>query len=243
MPKNKPKTTWIVTTVIALFAIVAGTYFSVREKEQATNSNAAADVSLIFNTPTLSSNINTSLTPRIVVNPTTNQVTAVEVNLSFDPAKMMINSITNSGIFAKTLKAPVIDNSAGTASFVYGIDVVANSTPVPVTTTSDVATINLTTKGVQGSAVLNIANTSIVTAKDVDTSVLGTYGTMTINIGSGGQTYPDWDVNSDGTVNIIDIGIVVDNYGSSTPTVARADVNGDDIINIIDIGIIVDNYQ
>ena len=69
---NKPKTTWIVTTVIALFAIVAGTYYSIRPKPQAENSNASADASLTFNTPSLNSNINTTLSPKLTINPTTN---------------------------------------------------------------------------------------------------------------------------------------------------------------------------
>ncbi len=243
--KNKPKTTWIVTTVIALFAIVVGTYYSSREKEQATSSNAAADVSLAFNTATINSNINTTLTPRIIINPTTNQVTAVEVNLTFDPTKMTINSITNSGVFGKTLKSPVIDNVTGSASFVYGINVVANTTPVPVTSTSDVATISLTTKSVAGDATLAIKNTSIATAKGLDTSVLGTYGTMIIKVASTSTTpaYPSWDVNTDNNINVLDIGLVVDNYGSSTPSTPRADVNGDGTINIVDIGIVVDHYQ
>jgi hypothetical protein len=51
------------------------------------------------------------------------------------------------------------------------------------------------------------------------------------------------DVNGDGRVNIIDIGIIVDNYRTSPPANPAADVNGDGIVNIIDIGIVVDNYQ
>lgn len=51
------------------------------------------------------------------------------------------------------------------------------------------------------------------------------------------------DVNADGLINIIDIGIIIDNYGRTTGlTTPRADVNGDGIVNIIDIGIAIDNY-
>jgi hypothetical protein len=51
------------------------------------------------------------------------------------------------------------------------------------------------------------------------------------------------DVNSDGHVNIVDVGIIVDNYGSSPPSDTRADLNNDNIINIVDIGIVVDHYE
>lgn len=50
------------------------------------------------------------------------------------------------------------------------------------------------------------------------------------------------DVNDDGFVNIIDIGIVVDNYDLSSTADARADLDNNGIINIIDIGIVIDNY-
>ena len=50
------------------------------------------------------------------------------------------------------------------------------------------------------------------------------------------------DVNGDGKVNIVDIGVLIDNYGSSPPTDSRADLNKDGIVNIIDIGIVIDYY-
>lgn len=240
---SKPKTTWIVTTVIALFAIVAGTYYSIRPKQQAENSNAAADVSLSFNTPTITSNINTTLTPKLMINPTTNQVTAVEVNLNFDPNKVSINSITNTGVFTKTLRAPVINNTNGTANFVFGINATATQAPVPIKAVSEVASLNITTKTTVGNVTITIANTSIVTAKGLDNSVLGTYGSIVINVQNSTVIYPAWDVNSDTFINIIDIGLIVDNYGSTAPTTTRADVNGDGTINIVDIGIVVNHYQ
>ncbi len=50
------------------------------------------------------------------------------------------------------------------------------------------------------------------------------------------------DVNGDGLVNIVDIGIMIDNYGSSHPANPKADINKDNIVNIVDIGIVIDNY-
>ncbi len=50
------------------------------------------------------------------------------------------------------------------------------------------------------------------------------------------------DVNSDGRVDIIDIGIIIDNYGKSPIPNPKADVNSDGSVNIIDIGIAIDNY-
>jgi hypothetical protein len=51
------------------------------------------------------------------------------------------------------------------------------------------------------------------------------------------------DVNEDGSVNMLDIGIIVENYQLTTLLNPRADVNGDGSVNIVDIGIVVENYR
>ncbi len=50
------------------------------------------------------------------------------------------------------------------------------------------------------------------------------------------------DVNADGKVDIVDIGVVIDNYGKSPIPNSKADVNRDGKVDIIDIGIVIDNY-
>lgn len=50
------------------------------------------------------------------------------------------------------------------------------------------------------------------------------------------------DINGDGTVNIVDVGILIDNYGKSPIPDPRADLNGDGSVNIVDVGILIDNY-
>jgi hypothetical protein len=52
-----------------------------------------------------------------------------------------------------------------------------------------------------------------------------------------------WDVNQDGTVNILDIGRVIDNYAKPPSLIPRTDVNHDCFVDIIDIGIIIDHYN
>ena len=50
------------------------------------------------------------------------------------------------------------------------------------------------------------------------------------------------DINSDGKVDIIDIGIIIDNYGKSPIPNPKADINKDGTVDIVDIGIVIDNY-
>ena len=64
-----------------------------------------------------------------------------------------------------------------------------------------------------------------------------------INGVGGGSNSKTGDVNSDGKVNILDIGIVIDYFGSNASVKPEANLNGDTVINILDIGIIVDNYE
>ncbi len=56
------------------------------------------------------------------------------------------------------------------------------------------------------------------------------------------QGYNNWDVDQNGTINVVDIGLVVDDYGSLNPVKPRADVDRNGKIDIVDIGIIVDHY-
>lgn len=54
---------------------------------------------------------------------------------------------------------------------------------------------------------------------------------------------PNWDVNRDGSINIVDIGLIIDNYGKSPNLSPRTDVNRDGVVNIVDIGIVLDYYE
>lgn len=242
MTKNKPKAVWIITTVISLFAVVLGTYYSARNKEQATESSAAANASLYLEPVNSNIDINTVLVPTLKINPTTNQVTAIEVYLTFDKTKLAMESITPTSTYI-TLKAPLIDNNAGTASFIVGIKGGIGITPVPITSVSDIASIRVKSKTVYGDALISVTTASKAAAKGLDTSVLGTYGQMVVHIVNPTVTYPNWDVNQDTYINVLDIGLISDNYDSTSPTTARADVNRDGVINIVDIGIVVDHYQ
>jgi hypothetical protein len=52
-----------------------------------------------------------------------------------------------------------------------------------------------------------------------------------------------WDVNQDGRVDIVDIGIVIDNYSRSPSRDPRTDINCDGSVNIVDIGLMIDHFS
>ena len=54
--------------------------------------------------------------------------------------------------------------------------------------------------------------------------------------------YPAWDVNEDGSVNILDLVLVGQNIGGSIASIPRADVNGDGSINILDLVLVAGHF-
>ena len=54
--------------------------------------------------------------------------------------------------------------------------------------------------------------------------------------------YPAWDVNEDGSVNILDLVLVGQNIGGSITAVPRADANGDGSINILDLVLVAGHF-
>ena len=54
--------------------------------------------------------------------------------------------------------------------------------------------------------------------------------------------YPAWDVNEDGSVNILDLVLVGQNFGGVISAVPRTDVNGDGSINILDLVLVAQHF-
>lgn len=50
------------------------------------------------------------------------------------------------------------------------------------------------------------------------------------------------DINEDGKVDIVDIGIAIDNYALTPIPNPKADINHDGKVDIVDIGLLIDNY-
>ena len=58
---------------------------------------------------------------------------------------------------------------------------------------------------------------------------------ITLMVGGDAATVPAWDVNGDGTTNILDLVLIGQAFGKSATSNSRNDVNGDGIINILDL--------
>jgi len=63
----------------------------------------------------------------------------------------------------------------------------------------------------------------------------------TVNSGASFTAY-DYDINSDGTFNILDLIIVSRYFGKSASDNVKADVNKDGTIDILDIKIVIEHF-
>lgn len=80
------------------------------------------------------------------IDPRTNQLTAVEVHVTFDQTKFILDSISTTGSpFSVILQAASINNTNGNASIVVGVP--ATSPPTPVTADAKIATFSFLSYG------------------------------------------------------------------------------------------------
>ena len=61
---------------------------------------------------------------------------------------------------------------------------------------------------------------------------------LAIMVGGSATTAPAWDVNGDGTTNILDMVLISRDFGKPASRNSQADVNGDGAINILDLVVV-----
>jgi len=177
---------------------------------------------------------NESFTVNVTVDPAV-PIAGVQFDLSFNSSLLTANSVTEGNLLsqngADTYFSPgTIDNNAGTITGVAGAIITPGQT---VSSPGVFATIHMTAKSVEGTSPLNLSN---VIVGDIN----GNPVPVTVNNGSVTVTpYPDWDVNCDGHVNVLDMIRVGQHWGETgTPHWIREDVNRDGSVNVLDMIVI-----
>lgn len=123
--------------------------------------NAATNAELLFNQSSVSANVGQTITLIAQVNPGTNEVGGVELDINFDPDVLRLDSITRSSAFNITFGEPIINNTNGTGS----IDVGLLTDPATyITDTSDIATFIFTTLSASSNSPISFAVTSDASA-------------------------------------------------------------------------------
>lgn len=134
-------------------------------------------------------------------------------------------------------------NESDQISFTDGdIQIVSDQT---VELSYDLISTNLSLNPVQATdtPTATAISTSSPTATADSTATATATATSTTTSAPTEPPVSDGDIDGNGTVNIVDIGMVVDNYGQGVEAGSQFDPSGDGFVNIVDIGIIVDNYD
>ena len=122
---------------------------------------AATDAALFFDQTSVSVSADQKFTLVAKVNPGTNEVGAVELDINFDKNILRLDSIEKSDSFNMILSGPKADNEKGTGF----IDVGLLSSPATyITTTSDVAVFAFTALASTKNSLISFANTSNVSS-------------------------------------------------------------------------------
>ena len=169
-------------------------------------------------------NANESFTINITINPT-EPIAGAQADLLFDPSLITVNSVTDGGMFGMWFNANLeIDNVNGAVRNISAIDFGS------VTTPGVFAIIEFTAGSIDGISPLNLTNVIVGDPYGTAVSIMVNNGNVTV------IPYPDWDVNMDDSVNILDLIIVGQHWGETgDPGWIRADVNKDGVINILDL--------
>jgi hypothetical protein len=232
--------------LVAIFLIVRAL------KTEKTLNTGAANYTAIVSFQPVSLSLPSANSVGIWVN-SASAVGFVSLEFDFDPTKVKLaKDITLTSTTLTTNIKVSLASEANTTGKVYitlGLDTdkiasaptgmfqVASVTFDKVATGSNVATnVTFNTAGMQIVAMDQSIFTLTATPLALTINPVTPTPTPTSSSSPG-------DVNGDGFVNILDIGIMVDNYGKSPIPNPKADLNNDGSVDIIDIGIVVDHYQ
>jgi hypothetical protein len=141
-------------------------------------------VNLTMAPVTLNTTTNQTFTVNLNMNTGPDQVSAAELHLTFDKARLQAQSITAGTMLPVLLTAGTFDNAAGTASIIVGSQPTA-----PVTSSGTVATITFKALAT-GTAAVSYANTTITASVGRTGSSLNTTTGSTITIAQGGTPTP-----------------------------------------------------
>ncbi len=123
----------LVVSLILFLAIPATVFVSMRNQEL--RKKAAPATTLTLAPTTITKTVNEEFTLEARMDTAENQIVAVELNITFDPAKLQAEWIHNGTMFPNILSSGTVGN--GTASIALG----ATNTTTPITGTGTVATI------------------------------------------------------------------------------------------------------
>lgn len=239
---------------ILLLTVSLGIGIYLTQKRVSTKTRASG-VALTLSTSNSAPQTGDTFVVAVSIDTQGQSVSAADVRVAYDQNLLTAESV-QAGTFLQTvLLQPTV--SQGLASIVVGCLVDQNGA-YPQTGTGVLAQITFKATA-PGSTSISFNSETAVAAIGQDTNVVETTTPVQINIS--GETIPaespspspspeggstpgakPGDVNSDGAVNLLDIGEIINFYGKTADQNPRADINSDGSINLLDLGIVINNY-
>jgi hypothetical protein len=173
--------------------------------------------------------IGETFTVAVFVTPDT-QIAGVQFSLSFSPSVVTANGVTEGNLLTQGgastfFQAGTINNGAGTITNVAGAIITPGAS---VSGAGTFATVSLTAGAAAGTSALNLTNVLVGNKQGQALAITVTPGSVTVA--------PDWDVNLDLSVNVLDMTVVGQHWGETGAAHwIRSDVNRDGAINVLDM--------
>jgi len=134
---------------------------------------------------------------------------------------------------ALNISTSTLPNATVGTSYSQSLTATGGTAPYTWTTTSGTlpAGLSLSSNGVISGTPTTLSGSTSVTFEVTDSTGATAVATLPITV-----VYSVYDVNMDGTVNVLDLILVGQDFGEiGTPGWIREDVNGDGVINVLDM--------
>lgn len=158
------------------------------------------------------------------------RLTAVELELIYDPTAVVLSNFVSTNYLSTTLISPTISNGKAYATFGAAVD----SGGIPGS--GSVATIKVKTLK-PGTTTVNFGPSTLATATSLSTNALqAVYGTTIQSLFPG-------DTNGDNKVTLADYSAIISSYGQSGEVgFSLADFDNNGKIDLLDYSTIISNY-
>lgn len=216
--KNLPK--WLILPV--LFPLVVGLFVPCLVSAGPATAVTVEPVSKAVG-------IGDDFTVDVFVDPDTD-IAGAQFSLNFDASIVMANSVTEGNLFsqggAPTFFMPgTIDNMAGTLTNIAGATAIPGAS---VSQSGTFATISFTAGTTTGTSALHFSNVVVGNLQGQAVAITVSDGSVTV--------CPDWDVNLDGSINVLDMILLGQRWGEDgAGHWIREDVNRDGAIDVLDM--------
>jgi hypothetical protein len=176
--------------------------------------------------------IGDTFTVDIFVDPDT-AIAGAQFDLSFDALVVTVNDVTEGDLLSQGgastfFMSGKIDNVAGTITSVAGATAIPGAS---VSQPGTFATVSFMAGTAVGTSALDLTSVIVGNLQGQSVAITVSDGSVTI--------CPDWDVNLDESVNVLDMTLVGQHWGETgAPHWIRGDVMRDGEINVLDMIVI-----